>query len=57
VPSPHVGGRLFPLLREMGEMGYIFDRPYVMRSNVTQDELGLTPTAWDEVCRRTAEGN
>jgi nucleoside-diphosphate-sugar epimerase len=52
-----LGGRLSPAMRELGEMRYIFDRPYVMDSARTQQALDLTPTPWAEVCRRTATGN
>jgi nucleoside-diphosphate-sugar epimerase len=50
-------GWVSPLMRELNEMSYIFTRPYVMDSAKTQAMLDLAPTPWDEVCRRTAEGN
>jgi nucleoside-diphosphate-sugar epimerase len=49
--------RVNPVVRELDEMSYIFRRPYVMESTRSQDELGLAPTPWPDVCRRTAEGN
>jgi nucleoside-diphosphate-sugar epimerase len=41
-------------LRELRETEYQFTRPYVMDSSAITAELGLAPTPWDEVCRRTA---
>jgi nucleoside-diphosphate-sugar epimerase len=51
-----IGGRVVPLLREMRETEYQFRRPYVLDSSAITRELGLEPTAWDEVCRATASG-
>jgi hypothetical protein len=50
-------GRFVPLVALLNEMGYMFRRPYVLGSTFTQQTLGLAPTPWPEVCRRTAEGN
>jgi nucleoside-diphosphate-sugar epimerase len=41
-------------MRELRETEYQFTRPYVMDSSAITAELGLEPTPWDEVCRRTA---
>jgi nucleoside-diphosphate-sugar epimerase len=41
-------------LRELKETEYQFVRPFVMDSSAITAELGLAPTPWDEVCRRTA---
>jgi nucleoside-diphosphate-sugar epimerase len=41
-------------MRELEETEYQFTRPYVMDSSAITAELGLAPTPWDEVCRRTA---
>lgn len=49
-----VGGLLSPLLRELQETVYQFERPYVLDSSAIRRELGLEPTRWGEVCRRTA---
>jgi nucleoside-diphosphate-sugar epimerase len=51
-----VGGMVVPLLREMRETVYQFERPYVLDSSAITRELGLEPTPWDEVCRATAAG-
>ena len=52
-----VAGLFSPLVRELRETSYMFRRPYVMDSARTQEFLGFAPTPWDEVCRRTVEGN
>ncbi|MFA6112190.1 MAG: NAD-dependent epimerase/dehydratase family protein [Candidatus Latescibacterota bacterium] len=41
-------------MRELRETEYQFARPYVLDSTAITAELGLAPTPWDEVCRRTA---
>jgi nucleoside-diphosphate-sugar epimerase len=51
-----LGSRVSPLLRELRETAYQFDGPYVLDSSAITRELGLEPTPWDEVCRRTAVG-
>jgi nucleoside-diphosphate-sugar epimerase len=51
-----VGGRLVPLLRELRETVYQFERPYVLDSGAITRALGLEPTPWAEVCRATALG-
>lgn len=43
-----------PLMREVEELSYQRDRAYVLDSSAAQRELGVAPTDWDEVCRRTA---
>ena len=48
------GGLVDAQLRELRETEYQFARPYVMDSSAITAELGLEPTPWDEVCRRTA---
>ena len=46
-----------PLMREIAALSYMWTRPYVLDSTRTQQALGLKPTPWQEVCRRTVEGN
>lgn len=57
-PYPKVAmkavGLVMPMIRELGETEYQFTRPYVMDSSAITRELGLEPTPWPEVCRRTA---
>lgn len=48
------GGLVDSQLKEIRETEYQFSRPYVMDSSAITAELGLAPTPWDEVCRRTA---
>jgi nucleoside-diphosphate-sugar epimerase len=52
-----VAGLVSPLVRELRETSYMFRQPYVMSSSRTTEFLGLAPTPWDEVCRRTVSGN
>jgi hypothetical protein len=49
-----LGGLMSPMLRELKETTYQFERPYVLDSSAITREFGLEPTPWDEVCRRTA---
>ena len=59
IPDPVLAavGLFSPLMREVRAMSYMFRRPYVMSSAHTQEALGLAPTPWAEVCRRTAREN
>jgi len=50
-------GLVSPMMRELGEMAYMFTRPYVMDSSRTQAALGLAPSPWEDVLRRMGEGN
>jgi nucleoside-diphosphate-sugar epimerase len=57
IPVVRAIGLASPQMRELGQLGYIFDRPYVMDSSRTQAALGLAPSAWEDTLRRTGEGN
>jgi nucleoside-diphosphate-sugar epimerase len=59
IPTPVLRGLslVSPKVRELAELSYMWTRPYVLDSALTQEVLGLQPTPWDEVCRRTVEGN
>jgi len=50
-----VVGRFVPALGALRETTYQFERPYVMGSSAAQRRLGLAPTPWEEVCRRSGE--
>lgn len=52
-----VGARLSPMMAELKDVSDVFTRPYAMDSTKTQEELELTPSAWSDICLRTAEGN
>lgn len=54
MPIMRLVGRFHALTRELVDMSYQFTRPYVLDSSAIESELGLEPTPWDEVCRRTA---
>jgi hypothetical protein len=43
-----------PIVRELRETEYQFSRPYVMDSTAITEAFGLAPSAWEDVCRRTA---
>lgn len=47
-------GLVSPVMRELEETLYQFERSYVLDSSAITRELGLEPTPWEEVCRRTA---
>ncbi|WIB00863.1 NAD-dependent epimerase/dehydratase family protein [Curtobacterium sp. MCBA15_012] len=49
-------GTVVPFMREVAQLGYQWTGPYVVDDRATRAHLGLEPTPWDEVCRRTAEG-
>lgn len=59
IPMPVLRGLALvnPLLREIADLSYMWTQPYVLDSSLTQQTLDLAPTPWDEVCRRTLEGN
>jgi nucleoside-diphosphate-sugar epimerase len=46
-----VGGVFSPLLRELPDVAYQHDRPFVMDSSAARETFGLTPTPWDEILR------
>ncbi|MGI3783168.1 MAG: NAD-dependent epimerase/dehydratase family protein [Janthinobacterium lividum] len=59
IPAPLVRatGLVIPMMRELGQLSYMFTRPYVMDSARTQAALGLEPSPWADTLRRTGEGN
>lgn len=50
----HAAGWFVPVMRELRETAYQFERPYVLDSSAITRELGLAPTPWSDVCRATA---
>ncbi|WP_407320605.1 NAD-dependent epimerase/dehydratase family protein [Isoptericola halotolerans] len=44
-----------PLLRELRQLGYQWEAPYLLDYSAAQDRFGIDPTPWQEVCRATAE--
>ena len=44
-----------PFMREMREIIYQWERPYVLADADARARFGITPTPWEEVCRRTAQ--
>jgi nucleoside-diphosphate-sugar epimerase len=47
-------GLVVPMVRELNQLSYQRTAPYVLESGASQAALGLAPSPWDEVCRRTA---
>lgn len=45
-----------PFMRELREIIYQWERPYVLDDSAARARFGITPTPWEEVCRRTARG-
>lgn len=45
-----------PFMRELRDVTYQWNRPYVLDDTATRAHFGIEPTPWDEVCRRTAAG-
>ncbi|WP_328813280.1 NAD-dependent epimerase/dehydratase family protein [Rhodococcus sp. NBC_00297] len=48
-------GLAVPMLRELNQLSYQRTAPYVLDSTRSQQMLGIEPTPWAEVCRRTAQ--
>ncbi|MCU0278897.1 MAG: NAD-dependent epimerase/dehydratase family protein [Candidatus Nanopelagicales bacterium] len=46
-----------PTIRELVEMLYEFDRPFIMDSSAAQETFGLAPTQWDEVIAEIVRRN
>ena len=46
VPAVRATGLVVPMMRELGELGYIFTARTAMDSSRTQSVLGLAPSAW-----------
>ncbi|WP_121252708.1 NAD-dependent epimerase/dehydratase family protein [Nocardioides ferulae] len=44
-----------PMVRELRSTRWQFEVPYVLDSSAAQEELGLRPTPWEEVCRATGD--
>ncbi|MCB0919900.1 MAG: NAD-dependent epimerase/dehydratase family protein [Actinobacteria bacterium] len=44
-----VSGMFVPMMRELRETEYQFDRPFVMNSEAAQQTFGLAPTPWPEI--------
>lgn len=67
VPSPKIRtagsvalrtlGVFNPAVKELAEMLYEFDRPFVMDSTAAQETFGLKPTPWQTVIAETVRQN
>ncbi|MBO0608864.1 NAD-dependent epimerase/dehydratase family protein [Myceligenerans salitolerans] len=52
-PALALLGSVSPMMRELRELIYQFERPYVLDDSAARKRFGIEPTPWDEVCRRT----
>jgi nucleoside-diphosphate-sugar epimerase len=50
-----LGGRFVPILRELAEMGYQWEEPFVTDDRRFRERFGTTPTPLDEGARATVE--
>jgi nucleoside-diphosphate-sugar epimerase len=46
--------RVVPLIRELDETDYQFDRPFILDSSQAQQRFGLAPTPWRDALAETA---
>lgn len=53
-PALTVAAAFSPLLRELRQLRYQWEAPYVLDSRAAQERFGIAPTPWEEVCRATA---
>jgi nucleoside-diphosphate-sugar epimerase len=53
-PVLAAAGLASPLLRELRELIYQWERPYVLDDAAARERFGIAPTPWEEVCARTA---
>ncbi|MGF0118032.1 NAD-dependent epimerase/dehydratase family protein [Promicromonospora sp. Marseille-Q5078] len=55
-PALAAAAAFSPLLRELRELIYQWERPYVLDDSAARARWVIEPTPWEEVCRRTAQG-
>lgn len=57
MPAPvlWVGGLFDPMVREMREVTYQFDRPFLLDSTQAETTFGIAPTSVHEALRETLE--
>lgn len=48
-------GLVMPMMREIRQMSYQFEAPYILDSSAATAHFGIEPTPWDEVCGRTLD--
>ncbi|MBT2501268.1 NAD-dependent epimerase/dehydratase family protein [Curtobacterium sp. ISL-83] len=49
-------GLVVPFMRELSELSYQWNAPYVLDDSAARAHFGLEPTLWNEVCERTVTG-
>lgn len=52
-----LGGLFSPSLKELAEMLYEFDRPFITDSTAAQATFGLSPTSWEDIITDTVRSN
>ena len=52
-----LAGVFSPMVRELKEVRYQHDRPFVMDSTAARSTFGLEPTAWDAILTATIDGH
>jgi hypothetical protein len=45
-------GLFNPVMRELPEVAYQFEEPFVLDSTAAQQTFGLAPTPWDDMLTR-----
>ncbi|MGV8967002.1 MAG: NAD-dependent epimerase/dehydratase family protein [Cellulomonas sp.] len=48
-------GLFSPMMRELPEVAYQFERPFVLDSTAAQDRFGLAPTDWEVVLKEVVD--
>jgi nucleoside-diphosphate-sugar epimerase len=48
-PVMRAAGLVSPVMRELQEVAYQFERPFVLDSTAAQETFGLAPTPWEDV--------
>lgn len=48
--------RVLPLIRELDETRYQFDRPFVLDASAAEEAFGMAPTPWADALRETCAG-
>jgi nucleoside-diphosphate-sugar epimerase len=49
-------GLVNPLIRELGEVSYQFESPFVLDSTAAQQTFGLSPTPWEDILAEAVDG-
>jgi hypothetical protein len=50
-----IAGRFSPLIRELAETWYQFERPFVIDAHDTTTTFGIEASSWDEIVPTTLD--